>query len=196
MLFHSYFIPRLLRLKTRYSILYFLFCFKSFCDLSPVLSPILHFAFIIYAAFSIIFCYFLHFSCISKPIFLRILLLHRYIKSRCISFISLIHPACFFKSHTVCRTLHRFNVSYSIGSVSMMNLTLLSTPDAFPLKVSYVHSSELSALMRSITVSRSSSTVSLSFLVPSSSNSEVPSASSFAPSASWLIPSATCPLAV
>jgi len=78
----------------------------------------------------------------------------------------------------------------------MINFTLLSTPDAFPLKVSYVHSSELSALMRSITVSRSSSTVSLSFLVPSSSNSEVPSASSFAPSASWLIPSATCPLAV
>ena len=95
MLFHSYFIPRLLRLKTRYSILYFLFCFKSFCDLSPVLSPILHFAFIIYAAFSIIFCYFLHFSCISKPIFLRILLLHRYIKSRCISFISLIHLPVF-----------------------------------------------------------------------------------------------------
>ena len=67
-------------------------------------------------------------------------------------------PACFFKSHTVCLTLHRFNVSYSIGSVSMMNLTLLSTPDAFPLKVSYVHSSELRAMMRSITESRSSST--------------------------------------
>ena len=94
-------------------------------------------------------------------------------------------PACYFKSYTVCRISHQFDVSYSIGSVSMMNLTLLSTPDAFPLKVSYVHSSELSALIRSITVSRSSSTVSLSFLVPSSSNSEVPSASSFAPSASW-----------
>ena len=62
--------PTSSRMVSRQNVLFVIYSVKlHFCNLSPVLSPILRFCFIICAAFLIIFCYFLHFSCISKPFF-------------------------------------------------------------------------------------------------------------------------------